>query len=186
MNISEILASVGLNLTEEQSNQVGEAIGQHYKTVAEWNEQASALEAANLKISTTEEALKRFEGVDVDALKGEISTLKENLSKADEAHAAQLAEIQFNSRLETAIKDMKGRNAKAVRALLDEAVLKASKNQDADIKAALEAVKAENGYLFEEEKQIPPPYSNSGSSGSGGASYNDRMRAVMGLPPKKD
>lgn len=37
--------------------------------------------------------------------------------------------------------------------------LKGSKNQADDIKAALEGLKKDSGYLFEEDKGTPPPYS---------------------------
>ena len=42
-------------------------------------------------------------------------------------------------------------------ALLDLDALKGSKNQEADIKSALEGLKKDNGYLFE-DAQTPPPY----------------------------
>lgn len=60
--------------------------------------------------------------------------------------------------LDGAITNAKGKNAKAVKALLDVDTLKASKNQAADIKAALEAVQKESGYLFDAAGQTPPPY----------------------------
>lgn len=43
-------------------------------------------------------------------------------------------------------------------ALLEVDTLKASKNQTEDIKAALENLKKENGYLFEGDSQVPPPF----------------------------
>ena len=47
---------------------------------------------------------------------------------------------------------------KAVKALLDVDALKASKNQRDDIDAALEALKKDAGYLFDEDNNTPPPY----------------------------
>lgn len=51
-------------------------------------------------------------------------------------------------------------------ALLDVDALRASKNQETDIRAALEALEKDNGYLFESE--TPPPYSNGTGTNGGG------------------
>ena len=53
--------------------------------------------------------------------------------------------------------ESKAKNAKAVRALLDIEAIKASKNQAADIAAALEKVKEENDYLFTSDEPIDNP-----------------------------
>ena len=53
----------------------------------------------------------------------------------------------------------------AIAALLDVEALKKSANQNDDIKAALEALKKDSGYLFEEDK-TPPPYSGGAGSGN--------------------
>ena len=47
--------------------------------------------------------------------------------------------------------------------------LKKSSNQDADIKAALEALKKDSGYLFEEAAKAPPYAPGAGAGGVGGA-----------------
>ncbi len=65
--------------------------------------------------------------------------------------------MAFGSALKDAITVAKGRNVKAITALLDVEALKGSKNQTEDIKAALEGLKKDSGYLFESE-QTPPPY----------------------------
>ena len=81
--------------------------------------------------------------------------------------AGQAGRHAFDGRIRDAIAAAKGRNAKAISALLDVEALRASKNQEADIKAALEAVKKDNGYLFETE--TPPPFAHgTGSAPAGG------------------
>lgn len=64
--------------------------------------------------------------------------------------------MAFDGRIRDAITAAKGRNAKAIAALLDVDALRASKNQETDIRAALEALKKDNGYLFESETPPPP------------------------------
>lgn len=79
-------------------------------------------------------------------------------------HQKELADRDFRQLLEGAITGAKGKNAKAISALLDVETLKGSKNQEADIKAALEGLKKDNGYLFEEEGTPPHYASGTGSS----------------------
>lgn len=93
--------------------------------------------------------LQAFDGVDVDALRGEIDKLKGDMAAMDEAHKAQLAERDFQASLNEAIMGAKGKNAKAIMALLDLDALKASKNQKDDTAAAIKALQESDAYLFD-------------------------------------
>lgn len=107
-----------------------------------------------------EEAGKTIEGfkdMDIDAIRREADQWKQKAEQAERDAAAKVAEVEFNAKLTAAITASKGRNSKAVMALLDLETLKASKDQEADIKAALEGLKKDNGYLFE-DAATPPPY----------------------------
>ena len=119
------------------------------------------------QLQTAKDSLKAFEGMDVQKLQGQIAQLQADLAAKDAAHQTELANMAFDRALEDAITGAKGRNAKAIKALLDVDTLKGSKNQEADIKAALEGLKKESGYLFE-EAGTPPPYS--AGAGTGGVS----------------
>ena len=81
---------------------------------------------------------------------------KEAHDNAVASHQKELDGIKFQGVLDGAIATAKGKNAKAITALLDIEALRKSENQEADIKAALEALKKDSGYLFGEE--APPPY----------------------------
>ena len=115
-------------------------------------------EAIKEQLRTATEGLEAFKGVDVKDLQGQVATLQGKLDTQAKEHAAQLADLAFDGVLKDAITAAKGRNAKAIQALLDVDKLKASKDQTADIKAALETLKKDSGYLFESE-EAPPPYS---------------------------
>lgn len=107
-----------------------------------------------------EEAGKTIEGfksMDIDAVRREADDWKAKAEQAQKDADERVAAIQFDNLLSSAITGAKGRNAKAVMALLDLDALKGSKNQEADIKSALEGLKKDNGYLFE-DAQTPPPY----------------------------
>lgn len=110
------------------------------------------------QLRTATEGLEAFKGVDVKDLQGQVAKLTKDLSDQAEAHKKQLADLAFDGVLKEAITAVRGRNTKAIAALLDVDALKASKDQTADIKSALDALKKDSGYLFDSE-ETPPPYS---------------------------
>ena len=105
------------------------------------------------------EALKaRY--ADYDALKeAEAAAAKhweEKLNNQVDTHRREMSDLIFSHNLEKAILSAKGRNAKAITALLDIDALKASENQTADLEQALQNLKTDCSYLFQSE--TPPPY----------------------------
>ena len=147
------------------------------------------LKLAQDKASIAEEALKKFDGVDPAALNKQITDLQEDLKKKDTEHAAALADRDFNDLLKESIATAKGRNAKAITALLDIDALKASKNQKEDVAAALKALaEAEDSkMLFGETETVVGGGNPIGNVQKGGNQDSDAaMRAVMGLPPIKE
>ena len=136
-------------------------------------EQAKYADYDSIKeqLQTAKDGLKAFEGVDVAQLQSQIAALNTQLSDKDKEWQGKLDAMAFDGKVKDAITAAKGKSAKAISALLDTDMLRASKNQDADIKTALEALKKDSGYLFDDE-QIPPHYApGTGAHGSqpGGA-----------------
>lgn len=156
-NISDILSGLGVQVPEEKREGLDREVLENYRTLADYEKQAGKLAQALEKLKTAEEGLKAFEGVDVAELKGQIAKLQEDLAKQDADYQARVADLEFDGALSQAVAGAKGRSAKAIRAFLDVEALKASKNQEADLAAALEAVKKENAYLFETEPEYVPP-----------------------------
>lgn len=109
------------------------------------------------QLQTAKDGLKAFEGVDVAQLQSKVTELQGKLDAKDTEWNGKLADMAFDHALEAAITGANGKNAKAIRALLDVDTLKGSKNQEADIKAALEGLKKDSGYLFYDGR-TPPPY----------------------------
>lgn len=101
---------------------------------------------------------------DYDALKEQLAQAEadaakqweEKLNSQVDTHRREMSELIFSHNLEKAILSAKGRNAKAIAALLDVDSLKVSENQTADLEAALQNLKQECSYLFLSE--TPPPY----------------------------
>ena len=143
------------------------------------------LEAVKAQLKTAQDGLKAFEGVDVKDLQGQITKLQQDLKDQADAHQKELAEKDFTTLLDGAITAKKGRSAKAIKAMLDIDALKASKNQESDITAALDKLAKESGYLFEAE-QTPPPY----AAGTGttpppaGGDLTAKIWAAAGVAPK--
>lgn len=103
---------------------------------------------------------------DAEQLRGEITRLQGELDTQAKAHKQQLSDMMFDHTLDNAIKAAKGRDSKAVRAMLDVDALKGSEDHGAAIKAALEGLQRDNGWLFE-AAAIPPPY----AAGTGCGAY---------------
>lgn len=137
------------------------------------------------QLTEANKTIEGFKAMDIDGIKKAADEWKAKYEQAEKDHAAKLADMEFNVLLDSAITTAKGKSGKAVRGMLADQMdtLKASKNQTEDIKAALEALKATDGYLFE-DAQTPPPY----AAGTGTKPINNKytpeeaaIRAAAGL-----
>lgn len=140
------------------------------------------------QLKTAQNGLKAFEGVDVAQLQGKITELQGQLTDKDKEWQGKLDAMAFDGRIKDAITAAKGKNAKAVAALLDLDALRTSQNQDDDIKAAVEALKKDSAYLFETE-QVPPPYAGGTGKDPVTGKYDADTAKIMraaGLDPEKD
>lgn len=103
------------------------------------------------------ETLKNSTG-DVESMKQQIATLQADNKAKDEKHAAEIKQLKIDNALETAITTAKGKNAKAIKALLN--LENAELNDDGTIKGLAEQIDAlqkSDSYLFdakETKKQV--------------------------------
>lgn len=118
------------------------------------------------QLTTAQETIQSFkdQGADIEAVRTKAAEWEQKYNQAIADHNQAMADRDFSDRISAAISAAKGKNATAIMALLNCDALKESKNQEADIKAAIETCQKENGYLFGE--QTPPPFA--GGTGSGG------------------
>lgn len=141
------------------------------------------------QLQTAKDGLKAFEGVDVAQLQSQITTLNTQLSDKDKEWQGKLDAMAFDGKIKDAIAAANGKSAKAIAALLDIDTLKASKNQDADIKTALENLKKDSGYLFEDDQTTPPPFSAGAGTGGGNQHpagvFNFGFTGVRAKPAEK-
>ena len=153
------------------------------KDIEEAKKPFADYDAIKEQLQTAKDGLKAFEGVDVAQLQSQITTLNTQLADKDKEWQGKLDAMAFDGKIKDAITAAKGKSAKAIAALLDIEALKGSKNQDADIKTALETLKKESGYLFEDEQQTPPPFSTGSGTGGGGKPLTgmERLMAAAGV-----
>lgn len=125
------------------------------------------------QLDDARKTIKGFEDQDIEGVRRSAQDWEKKYNDAIAAHQQELADRDFSQLLETTITGFKGKNVKAISALLDVDALKGSKNQEADINAALEALKKDSGYLFDGEG-TPPPYSaGAGTGGFGNPGTGD-------------
>ena len=134
------------------------------------------------QLSTATDRLKAFDGVDVNDLKTQVSKLSGDLALKEKQYNEQITDMEFTRTLEGVMSGAKARNIKAAAALLDVPALKASKNQQKDIEAAIESLKKDNSYLFEVEApfsgRTPGPAGEPPAS-KDTAKASDALRSVL-------
>ena len=182
-NMIEICKDFGIEIPADKHAEFNKAVAENYKTVAEHEKKVNRLteDLADEKkrAYTAVETLKGFEGKDFDAITRERDEWKKKHDDAVASHQREQEDREFNSDLETAITESKGKNAKAIMALLDVDKLKGSRNRDKDIKAALDALRTENGYLFEDNGGTPrftDPKGNGGNTGGNNVTPKDILK----------
>ena len=193
-NIFEIMKEYGLEVPDDNKKDFEKAVLENYKTVTDYDNQTKKLETADATIKANDTAiaelkkqLEGFKDVDVTALNQRITDLESEKENIKKEYDDKIADRDFNDILKDSIAVAKGKNAKAITALLDVETLKASKNQKEDVAAALKALtEAEDSKMLFGDPD-PDVIGNGNPIGTvtkGGNQDGDAaMRAAMGLPP---
>lgn len=167
-NIYTILSDMGITIPEDKRAEFDKSVAENYKTIADYEKKVTRLtEDRDSEKKRADEAvatLQGFDGKDFDAIQRDRDDWKKKYDDAVAAHQKELENREFNDSLSAAIKEAKGKSDKAIIALLDVEKLRASRNQQSDIKSALDALRSESGYLFEDNGGTP--YFASGKSGN--------------------
>ena len=193
-NIFEIMKEYGLEVPDDKKKDFEKVVLENYKTVTDYDNQTKKLETADATIKANDTAiaelkkqLEGFKDVDVTALNQRITDLESEKENIKKEYDDKIADRDFNDILKDSIAVVKGKNAKAITALLDVETLKASKNQKEDVAAALKALtEAEDSKMLFGDPD-PDVIGNGNPIGTvtkGGNQDSDAaMRAAMGLPP---
>ena len=174
----EDVSKIFENATQEQINELLDLasadIGNAKKKLEAERDNLSA------QLQTAKDALKGFEGVDVNELNTKIKNLTDDLTQKEKDYQAKISQMEFSNKLDGLLAKSGAKNSKAVKALLDLETLRSSKNQDADLQSAIEKCKEENDYLFGSDEPFFNPVSASGGTG-GSKNTLSGMRAALGL-----
>lgn len=178
-NIIDICKDFGIEIPAEKQADFNKAVAENYKTVVEVEKKVTRLTddlaAEKKRADTAEDILKGFEGKDFDAITKERDEWKRKHDEREAAYKKEQEDREFNETLSSAISEAKGRNPKAIMALLDVEALRNSHNQQSDIKTALDALRTDSGYLFEDNggaARFTGQRGNGGSGGGGGRKYS--------------
>ncbi len=178
-NIHTLLSEIGISIPEDKKAEFDKGFAENYKTSAEFEKKVNRLNddlaAEKKRADDAVDTLKGFEGKDFDAITRDRDKWKQDYEAAVSKHKQQEEEREFSSALDVAISEAKGKNAKAIMALLDIEKLRSSKNRDKDIKSALDDMRKESGYLFEDNGGNPSFAAPAGNSGGGATTVKDIM-----------
>ena len=182
-NIHTILSEIGVTIPEDKKADFDKAVAENYKTAAEFEKKVNRLtedlNAEKKRADTAVETLKGFEGKDFDAITRDRDKWKKDYEDTVAAHKKEQEDREFKSVLEAAITDANGKNAKAIMALMDLDNLRGSKIQEKEIKAALDAMRNESGYLFDDNGGNPQFTTSNGNGGNNGGGGNTTMKDIM-------
>lgn len=173
-NIHTIMSEYGVTIPEDKKAEFDKAVAENYKTSAEHEKKVTRLTddlaAEKKRADDAVETLKGFEGKDFDAITRDRDEWKKKHDEAVAEYKRQQEDREFASALENAISEARGKNAKAIMALLDTEKLRGSRNMEKDIKSAIEAVRTDSGYLFEDNGGKPHFSAPNGAGSPSGTS----------------
>lgn len=174
-----------LGLTDEQINEVFKMNGQDVNNAkGELENAKKELEDYKAQFTSTQAELKKLQELKPEELSKQVSDLNEKLASQKADFEKQIADRNFNDLLAKTVTTAGGREAKAIMPFLDIEALKASKNQEADIKSAIEAVKGEHDYLFASTEPVKNAVSSTASNANASNTALDFAKSVMGIKEK--
>ena len=174
-----------LGLTDEQINEVFKMNGLDVNGAkGELENAKKELEDYKAQFTSTQAELKKLQELKPEELSKQVSDLNEKLASQKADFEKQIADRNFNDLLAKTVTTAGGREAKAIMPFLDIEALKASKNQEADIKTAIETVKSEHDYLFTSTEPVKNAVSSTASNANASNTALDFAKSVMGIKEK--
>lgn len=172
MKREEVKAKIP-GITDEQLDWLMNENGNDINTEKNNTSQAQGeLAAARKTIEDLQNAAKDFEGVDVGALKKQLSDLQ---TKYD----ADIAAIRRDSAIDLALSGRRAKNSKAARALLDLDSIKMDGDKLTGLDEQLETLQKENPWMFEDERKNSVQVNTGGEHGTGGSVDADGVTAAF-------
>lgn len=184
-NINEILKDLGIEVPEDKASELTKLVAENYKTVAEFDKKVGKAETERdsykSQLDTVTESLKKFEGLDADAIKNELAEANKKAKEAEDTLKAQLEERDYNDALKACMAGVKFTSSSAKAAIMEQ-IKKQGLKRDGDkllgfedaIKAAKEA--DPDAFAPEGDPDAPPAAKVTTKLGSatGGKTYKSK------------
>ena len=150
---------VELGLSEEQATAVLKEIGNTHVKLARFNEVNEAKKQLEGDLKDRDKQLAELSKNNKDNtdLQSQIQLLQEANKLATENYDKELARIKLDSALDMALTGAKGKNPKAIKALLDMDKIKLDEEGLKGLEDQLASLKTNESYLFEAETKIEHP-----------------------------
>lgn len=120
----ETLRSLGIEVPEDKEAEVRNKLSENYKNVAEVEKITGKIEsdrdAWKKRAEEAEETLKKFEGIDPEAIQTELSTWKKKAEDAERDYAEKLEQRDFEDALKEEIGNYKFTSEAAKKAIIAE------------------------------------------------------------------
>lgn len=187
MKILEELEKLGIELTDEMKGKVKQKFTEEVVSVAEMDKKIQKvqdqLDTANEKLTSTEEALKAFDGVDVEGFKQKIADLEESNKQKDTEYKKQIEARDYKDAIDKLVEPIKFSSNAAKKAFLAELVETPLQMRDGKVlgfEDYLNGVKESDPDSFiSEDDEKKPVFTTPQGSGSG-------AETITGDPNKMD
>lgn len=156
----ETLRTLGIEVPEDKEAEVRKKLSENYKNVAEVEKTTGNLEsdrdAWKKRAEEAEETLKKFEGIDPEAIQTELTTWRQKAENAEKDYAAKLEQRDFEDALKEAIGGYKFTSEAAKRAVIAdirEAGLKVKDGKILGLNDLIVQMKEKDSSAFVDEEQ---------------------------------
>lgn len=156
----ETLRTLGIEVPEDKEAEVRKKLSENYKNVAEVEKTTGNLEsdrnAWKKRAEEAEETLKKFEGIDPEAIQTELATWKQKAENAEKDYAAKLEQRDFEDALKEAIGGYKFTSEAAKRSVIAdirEAGLKVKDGKILGLNDLIAQMKEKDSSAFVDEEQ---------------------------------
>lgn len=186
---------LALGLSEELANKVADKYG-HLVTKTRLDEVIAERDTLKTQVSERDKQLKELEKAagDNKELKDQIEKLQKDNKDAADKYAKDLHDLQVNNAVDLAISGAKGKNGKAIKALLDLEKAEIKDGKIIGLEEQLAKLKESDRYLFEEAQQpqntnpagFTPGAGNSNTSGGDGPKTYSQIMQMLAENPGLD
>ena len=122
INIIEICNKHGIEVPEDKQKSLTKDVLENYVAISEHNKRLKQAEDDRdkwkVQAETSEETLKKFEGIDPDKIKDEIDDWKKKVEDTEENYKKQLAERDYDDALNAELNNYKFSSAHAKKSII--------------------------------------------------------------------